>query len=111
MITSFTFSRTEEPSISATLLKLHFLPNPIPTPSLGIHQELAQHPTVAQKVAGQLLLRSSPTQDLQAYGSGFQRPSMYQRQFQYENYTNAALKFPMLQPCRATQDFLHANKC
>ncbi|KAF5944004.1 hypothetical protein HYC85_018081 [Camellia sinensis] len=39
----------EEPSISATLLKLHFLPNPIPTPSLGLHQELAQHPTVAQK--------------------------------------------------------------
>ncbi|THG04338.1 hypothetical protein TEA_018030 [Camellia sinensis var. sinensis] len=51
-----------------------------------------------------LLLRSSPTQGLQAYGSGFQRPSMYQRQFQYGNYTNAALKFPMLQPCRATQD-------
>ncbi|KAL7204371.1 hypothetical protein ACSBR2_017448 [Camellia fascicularis] len=64
----------------------------------------AQHPTVAQKVVGQLLLRSSPTQDLQEYGSGFQRPSLYQKQFQYGNYTNAALKFPMLQPCRATQD-------
>ena len=63
-----------------------------------------QHPSVAQKVAGQFLLRCSPTQDLQAYESGFQRPSLYQRQFQYGTYTNAALQFPMLQPCGARQD-------
>lgn len=58
----------------------------------------AQHPTVTQKVAGKLL-RSSQTQDF-----GFQRPSLYKRQFKYGNYSNAALQYPMMQQCRTTHD-------
>uniref|UniRef100_A0A5B6ZTG0 ADP/ATP translocase n=1 Tax=Davidia involucrata TaxID=16924 RepID=A0A5B6ZTG0_DAVIN len=65
-----------------------------------------QHPTVTQKVMGKLLLRSSLTQDLQAYDSGFQRPATYQRQFKYGNYTNAALQYPMFQPCQATHAYM-----
>ncbi|KAH7862901.1 hypothetical protein Vadar_010843 [Vaccinium darrowii] len=64
-----------------------------------------QHPTVAQKVAGQLLLKSSPSQYVHEYGNGFQQPSLNQRRIHYGNYTNAAIQFPMLQPCQATQDF------
>ncbi|XP_008231292.1 PREDICTED: ADP,ATP carrier protein 1, mitochondrial-like [Prunus mume] len=44
-----------------------------------------QHPSVVQKVAGQLRRQS-----IQGYDSGFQRPGMYQRRA-YGNYSNAAL--------------------
>lgn len=66
-----------------------------------------QHPTVAQKVAGQLHLS---TNSQMRYG-GYQKPSMFQRRFSAENYSNAALQYPSMQSCRATQDlsFVTAN--
>ncbi|CAA2978133.1 ADP,ATP carrier, mitochondrial [Olea europaea subsp. europaea] len=62
-----------------------------------------QHPTIVQKVANQLYLRSSlsQTQSVQSHHGGFQR-SEYQRQFAYGNHTNAGLQYPMT--CRATKD-------
>ncbi|ONI20373.1 hypothetical protein PRUPE_2G012200 [Prunus persica] len=57
-----------------------------------------QHPSVVQKVAGQLLQQS-----IQGYDSGFQRPGMYQRRA-YGNYSNAALQYPFMPACRATTD-------
>lgn len=50
-----------------------------------------QHPTIAQKAAGQFL-RSSVSKDIQV---GYQRPSMYQRQAAYGNYSNAAFQCPL----------------
>ncbi|KAL6288487.1 hypothetical protein ACE6H2_005997 [Prunus campanulata] len=58
----------------------------------------AQHPSVVQKVAGQLRQQS-----IQGYDSGFQRPGMYQRRA-YGNYSNAALQYPFMPACRATTD-------
>ncbi|KAM5552286.1 hypothetical protein ABKV19_026917 [Rosa sericea] len=58
-----------------------------------------QHPTVMQKVAGQLLQQS-----IQGYDTGFQRQGMYQRRPAYGNYSNAALQYPMMPACRATTD-------
>jgi len=58
-----------------------------------------QHPTVMQKVAGQLLQQS-----IQSYDTGFQRQGMYQRRPSYGNYSNAALQYPMMPACRATTD-------
>ncbi len=49
-----------------------------------------QHPTIAQKAAGQFM-RSSVSKDVQV---GYQRPSMYQRHATYGNYSNAAFQFP-----------------
>ncbi|GLT78783.1 hypothetical protein SLA2020_503090 [Shorea laevis] len=51
-----------------------------------------QHPTVMQKVAGQLHLSSSPSYELQNCYGGFQRPAMPQRHFAYANYCTAALQ-------------------
>ncbi|KAF8403837.1 hypothetical protein HHK36_011943 [Tetracentron sinense] len=62
------------------------------------------HPTVIQKVAGQLHLGSSISQDVHARVGGFHRPAPYQRHFAYGNYTNAGLQYPMTQACRATHD-------
>ncbi|KAM7509002.1 hypothetical protein LguiA_019455 [Lonicera macranthoides] len=61
-----------------------------------------QHPTIAQKVAGNLLLKSCPSQNLQTYENDF--PSLYQRQFKYGNYTKPAFQNPISHQCRATQD-------
>ncbi|KAL0390821.1 UNVERIFIED_CONTAM: ADP,ATP carrier protein, mitochondrial [Sesamum calycinum] len=58
--------------------------------------------TIAQKVANQLHLSSSFSQDVQARYGGFQQPSVYQRRVASGNYTNAGLQYPMT--CRATQD-------
>ncbi|XP_004306530.1 PREDICTED: ADP,ATP carrier protein 1, mitochondrial-like [Fragaria vesca subsp. vesca] len=58
-----------------------------------------QHPTVMQKVAGQLLQQS-----IQGYDTGFQRQGMYQRRPAYGNYSNAASQYPVMTACRATAD-------
>ncbi|KAM5552287.1 ADP,ATP carrier protein 1, mitochondrial [Rosa sericea] len=58
-----------------------------------------QHPTVVQKVAGQLLQQS-----IQGYDTDFQRQGMHQRRPAYGNYSNAALQYPMMAACRATTD-------
>ncbi|KAH0981633.1 hypothetical protein GBA52_008810 [Prunus armeniaca] len=55
-----------------------------------------QHPSVVQKVAGELRQQS-----IQGYDSGFQRSGMYQRRA-YGNYSNAALQYPFMPVCRAT---------
>ncbi|KAK8501529.1 hypothetical protein V6N12_057860 [Hibiscus sabdariffa] len=49
-----------------------------------------QHPTVMQKVAGQLL-SSSLSRDVQGYDGSFMRHALYQRRFAYGNYSNAAM--------------------
>lgn len=56
-----------------------------------------QHPTVFQKVANQMHLSSSFSQDVHARYGGIQRPALYQRRFAYGNYSG-------LQTCQATQD-------
>ncbi|KAI6675842.1 hypothetical protein NL676_036638 [Syzygium grande] len=62
-----------------------------------------QHPTVMQKVAGQLLLRTSLSQDMRGCDGAFQRPALYQRRA-YGNYTNAAWSCSTVPACRASSD-------
>lgn len=62
-----------------------------------------QCPTVAQKLANQLHLSSSLSQDIQGRYGGFQRPAFHQRRFAYGSYSNAGLH-TMTQSCHATQD-------
>ncbi|KAK6802923.1 hypothetical protein RDI58_000707 [Solanum bulbocastanum] len=58
-----------------------------------------QHPTVYQKVASQMHLSSSLSQDVYARYEGIQRHALSQRYFPYGNYSNTGL-----QTCQATQD-------
>ncbi|KAI3425552.1 PsbP domain-containing protein, partial [Psidium guajava] len=62
-----------------------------------------QNPSVMQKVAGQLLLRTSLSQDMRGCDGAFQRPALYQQRA-YGNYTNAALNYPTMPVCRASTD-------
>lgn len=62
-----------------------------------------QHPSVMQKVAGQLHLGSSLSQDVQYRYGGFQRPALHQRHFASAS-CNATLKYPMNQICQANYD-------
>ncbi|KAM7497206.1 hypothetical protein LguiA_021620 [Lonicera macranthoides] len=62
------------------------------------------HPTVINKLAGQLHISSSLSQDVRTNYGGLQRPSVPQRRFTYGNYSNAGLQYPMTQACRSTQD-------
>ncbi|KAK3423047.1 hypothetical protein EUGRSUZ_G03387 [Eucalyptus grandis] len=62
-----------------------------------------QHPTVMQKVAGQLLLRTSLSQDTRGCDGAFQRPALSQRRA-YGNYTNAAWNYSTVPACRASSD-------
>lgn len=62
------------------------------------------HPTVIQKVAGQLPLSSSITQDVSARNSCFYRPSLHDRHFSSRRYTNGGLQSPLLQSCKASYD-------
>ncbi|KAG5517582.1 hypothetical protein RHGRI_038100 [Rhododendron griersonianum] len=66
----------------------------------GIMADQHQHPTVMQKVAGQLHLSSNAQM---RYG-GYQKPALYQRRFSYGNYSNVALQYPMTQMCGSTND-------
>ncbi|KAJ0038786.1 hypothetical protein Pint_24020 [Pistacia integerrima] len=58
----------------------------------------AQHPTVMQKVAGQLLQSSISHQGCEG---AFNRPSVYQRRAAYGNYSNAAFQYPLVRSCLA----------
>ncbi|KAG6438459.1 hypothetical protein SASPL_103402 [Salvia splendens] len=51
------------------------------------------YPSTVQKVAGQLF-KSTPTQRFGAFEGCQPRPSLYQSQYKYGNYTNAALTYP-----------------
>ncbi|EYU46271.1 hypothetical protein MIMGU_mgv1a0080301mg, partial [Erythranthe guttata] len=66
-----------------------------------------RYPTIRQKVANQLHLGSSLSQDVQARYGGFQRPATYQRQFAYGNYTNAGLQYPAT--CSQNLSLITAN--
>ncbi|GAV63324.1 Mito_carr domain-containing protein [Cephalotus follicularis] len=61
-----------------------------------------QHPSITQKVAGQIRLSSSL--DVQNRYGCLQRPALHQRHFAYENYSNAALQYPMARSCRETHE-------
>ncbi|KAF5725488.1 ADP ATP carrier protein mitochondrial-like [Tripterygium wilfordii] len=63
-----------------------------------------QHPSIVQKVAGQLQLGSSLSQNFQNRHGSFQKPALHQRRFVYANYTNVILQYPMTQACQATPD-------
>lgn len=52
------------------------------------------HPTVIQKVAGQLHLSSNFSQDLWARECGFYRTGLYERHFTKGRYTNGGLQSP-----------------
>ncbi|KAF7152208.1 hypothetical protein RHSIM_Rhsim01G0191100 [Rhododendron simsii] len=73
----------------------------------GLMADQHQHPTVIQKVAGQVHLSSSA----QACYGAYQNPALSQRRFSYGNYSCAALQYPTTQTCRATHDlsFVAAN--
>ena len=68
-----------------------------PKKSLSLHSsgevimvDQVQHPTIMQKVVGQLHHRSGPSPDIQGYYGRF-----YQRQ-SFGNYSNAALQYPVM---------------
>uniref|UniRef100_A0A7N0TB35 ADP/ATP translocase n=1 Tax=Kalanchoe fedtschenkoi TaxID=63787 RepID=A0A7N0TB35_KALFE len=52
-----------------------------------------ENPTVMQKVAGQLQLSSSLSQEGKTRFGTYQRPASFQRQFAYGNYSNAGLHY------------------
>ena len=62
-----------------------------------------QHPTIIEKVANQLHLRSSLSSEIQNYDGAFSRPALYQRR-SFGNYSNAALQYPVMPACRSTTD-------
>ncbi|KAL4367683.1 hypothetical protein GQ457_05G019480 [Hibiscus cannabinus] len=68
-----------------------------------IRMDHVQHPTVMQKVAGQLL-SSSLSRDVQGYDGSFMRHALYQRRFGYGNYSNVAMGYPIVHACGATGD-------
>ena len=62
-----------------------------------------QHPTIMEKVAGQLHLRSNPSSDIRSYNGAFPQRALYQRRA-FGSYTNAGLQYPMMPACSATTD-------
>lgn len=62
-----------------------------------------QHPSIIEKVAGQLHLRSGLSPDIKSYDGGFSRPALYERR-SFGSYSNAALQYPAIPACRATTD-------
>lgn len=66
--------------------------------------ERHQHPSIVQKVTGQLYLGSGLSKDAQTHFAGFQRPALHERHFTYGNYCNAALKYPVQLTCGAARD-------
>jgi len=59
-----------------------------------------QHPTIMDKVAGQLHLRSGVSSGMKSYDGAFRHPAMYQRP-SFGNYSNAAFVMPS---CKTTMD-------
>ncbi|MQM21265.1 hypothetical protein Taro_054302 [Colocasia esculenta] len=62
------------------------------------------HPTVIQKVAGQLHLSSNLSQDVLAQNHSFCRPALYGRHFTSGRYTNGVRQSPLIQSCRGSYD-------
>jgi solute carrier family 25 (adenine nucleotide translocator) protein 4/5/6/31 len=63
-----------------------------------------QHPSVFQKVAGQLHLRSGFSTDFQGLDGAYRQPALYQRRATFGNYSNAAFQYPVMPACGATTD-------
>lgn len=63
-----------------------------------------QHPTVFQKAAGQLHLRSGISMDVQSFDGAYHRAALYQRRATFGNYSNAAFQYPIMPACGATAD-------
>ena len=63
-----------------------------------------QHPTIYQKVAGQLSLQSRVASGFRASDDGLRNPALYQRRAPITNYSNAAFQYPAVQSCVATTD-------
>lgn len=63
-----------------------------------------QHPTIYQKVAGQLSLQSRVALGFRSCDDGFRNPALYQRRASISNHTNAAFQYPAVQSCVATTD-------
>ncbi|XP_022960381.1 ADP,ATP carrier protein 1, mitochondrial-like isoform X3 [Cucurbita moschata] len=63
-----------------------------------------QHPTIYQKVAGQLSLQSRVASGFRACDDGFRNPALYQRRASISNYSNAVFQYPAVQSCVATTD-------
>ncbi|XP_025672849.1 ADP,ATP carrier protein 1, mitochondrial [Arachis hypogaea] len=62
-----------------------------------------QQPTIMEKVAGQLHLRSNSSSDIRSYNGAFPQRALYQRRA-FGSYTNAGLQYPMMPACSATTD-------
>ncbi|BAT93327.1 hypothetical protein VIGAN_07227400 [Vigna angularis var. angularis] len=62
-----------------------------------------QHPSIMDKVAGQLHLRSGFSSGINSYDGAFRHPAMYQRP-SFGNYSNAALQYPVMPSCKTTMD-------
>ncbi|KAL0006805.1 hypothetical protein SO802_008307 [Lithocarpus litseifolius] len=63
-----------------------------------------QHPTVFQKAAGQLHLRSGVSMDVQSFDGAYHQAALYQRRATFGNYSNAAFQYPIMPACRDTTD-------
>ncbi|KAK7271584.1 hypothetical protein RJT34_27611 [Clitoria ternatea] len=62
-----------------------------------------QHPTIMEKVAGQLHLRSGLSSGIRSYDGAFRHPAVYQRS-SFQNYSNVALQYPVMTSCKTTMD-------
>lgn len=63
-----------------------------------------QHPTVFQKAASQLHLRSGISMDVQSFDGAYHQAALYQRRATFGNYSNAAFQYPIMPACGATTD-------
>ncbi|KAF3953820.1 hypothetical protein CMV_020768 [Castanea mollissima] len=63
-----------------------------------------QHPTVFQKVAGQLHLRSGISMDVQSFDGAYRQAALYQRRATFGNYSKAAFQYPIMPAYGATTD-------
>ena len=63
-----------------------------------------RHPSVFQKVAGQLHLRSGFSTDFQGLDGAYRQPALYRRRATFGNYSNAAFQYPVMPACGATTD-------
>uniref|UniRef100_A0A9I9CZN4 ADP/ATP translocase n=1 Tax=Cucumis melo TaxID=3656 RepID=A0A9I9CZN4_CUCME len=61
-----------------------------------------QHPTIYQKVAGQLSLQSRVASGFRACDDGFRNPALYQRRAPITNYSNGAFQYPAVQSSGAS---------
>ncbi|CAJ1958839.1 unnamed protein product [Sphenostylis stenocarpa] len=62
-----------------------------------------QHPTIMEKVAGQLHLRSGFSSGIKSSDGAFRHPAMYQKPL-FGSYSNAAIQYPVMPSCKTTMD-------